>query len=276
MNPNTKTEQEIKRLEHKFEWVPYTGRGNDMCTEFDDRKLFIDQNNKPMWEFAVLKSIKLWYGMPSQNIEEKDEKGKHKASICDYEYDFPKKQKMVLGVELKYINTSNGEVRHVRHTCNISESTETEQSEYELAEGEFFCKVEFRYNNCFFEYMKFITNKNNFVQIGKNDQSTEKFIKHVTLNDSNEPYIIQCFIGKVDKLGLRVVAMKKITRNNYIFVHMMGVLRLRHRIKQNKEEEAKWKKRDELNRLRSDAERAVALVCLLPDNHFTNVMMYSA
>lgn len=279
------TSNDIKRLEHKFERTPYTGCQTKLSKHFDDISLFLDKNEKPMWEYAVLKGIKLHYGMPPQPDDQRKKMEGNKGGVLDETKEFPPQQKMILGIELTYINSSNGQEVKSDHKCNISETKENDHREYTLTEGEFFCKVEFRKIGTYFEYMKFITNKHNFVEIGDASEATRKHIQFVPLNFTQEPFIIQCFNGDMDFMGLRSIGMRQITRQNYIFVHMMGVLRLRHTIlKADVQQKENWKKEQiekidknvSLTPQKKEAFKSVVLVCLLPDNHFTNVMMYSA
>lgn len=143
-----KSEDGLYYLEYRFNDSPKFGCQTHLSKTFDDKDLFKDENENPTWESAVLKEIELYYGMPPQP--------KIPPVICDDNIEFPEHQKMILGIELTYAKSENGEEVKAKHSCDLSEATQVEKSNYILAEGEFFCKVEIKRKDRFFSYMKFI------------------------------------------------------------------------------------------------------------------------
>ena len=210
---------------------------------FNDCDLF----KGDLWKYAILKKLKLWWGSP-----EKKEISKIKT---------------LLGIQCVYQNIMTGEKKEsLIHSGKLS-SSDIIVKDIELKDGEYFHKfyIAFNYE---ISYIKFETNLKAFIEFGNKEN---KEMKTVMLN--KELNMIQCFIGYYNKNRILALQCKYISRNDFIIISIMDILRLRHHFKKNEKEKEKWSNKNILNKYSKDIKIIVKL-CLLPDNHFFSVIKY--
>ena len=211
---------------------------------FNDCDLF----KGDLWKYAILKKLKLWWGSP-----EKKEISKIKT---------------LLGIQCVYQNIMTGEKKEsLIHSGKLS-SSDIIVKDIELKDGEYFHKfyIAFNYE---ISYIKFETNLNSFIEMGtKNDGE----IKTVKLNNGKN--MIQCFIGYYNKDRILSLQCKYISLKNFNFIYLMDILRLRHFFKINQKEKDKWSNNLFLNKNKNTYIKAVAKLCLLPDNQFFCIIKY--
>ena len=210
---------------------------------FNDCDLFKEE----MWKYAVLKKIKMWWGSPQQKEISKT--------------------KTLLGIQCLYKNIISGEEKlSLVHSGKLS-SSDIVVKEIALKTGEYLTKfyIAFNYE---ITYIKFETNLNAFIEFGNKEN---KEMKTVMLNKGLN--MIQCFIGYYNKNRILALQCKYISRNDFIIISIMDILRLRHHFKKNEKEKEKWSNKNILNKYSKDIKIIVKL-CLLPDNHFFSVIKY--
>ncbi len=83
--------------------------------------------------------------------------------------------------------------------------------------------------------------------------------------------MIHSFVGFYNIYGLRALGCKHIYRKDYVLIHYMGILILRHIFKIDENERKKWEVPETLNKLPLEM-RAIAKLCALPDDIFVNVI----
>ena len=177
------------------------------------------------------------------------------------------KNKTLLGIQCKYKNIITGEEKEsLIHSGQLSSSDITEKN-IELKQGEYFKKfyIGFDYE---ISYIKFETNFNSIIEFG---QKINSEIKTVKLN--NDKNMIQCFIGYYNKDRITSLQCKYISIKNFNFINIIDILRLRHFFKMNEKEKEKWKNKKFLNKYNTYI-KAVAKLCLLPDNQFYSIMKF--
>ena len=199
------------------------------------------------WKYSILKKIKLWWGSPNQKEISKT--------------------KTLLGIQCKYKNIITGEEKEsLIHSGQLS-SSDTIVKDIELKPGEYFNKfyIGFDYE---ISYLKFETNNNLFLEFGN---KINTHLKTVKLNNGNN--MIQCFIGYYNKNRVMALQCKYISKKNFNFINMMDILRLRHFFKTHEKEKVQWENKSFLNKFNLYI-KAVAKLCLLPDNQFFNIIKY--
>ena len=87
--------------------------------------------------------------------------------------------------------------------------------------------------------------------------------------------MIHSLVGIFNICGLRALGCKHIYIKDFLLIHLMGILRLRHIFKIDEKERKKWGDPEALNKLPLEM-KAIAKLCALPDATFDVVMKYCA
>ena len=234
----------IDRIEEKYNSTPMYGVIAKEKLRFNDCDLF----KRDTWKYAVLKSIKLWWG--------------------SFQNKPISKTKTLLGIQCKYKNIITGEEKESLIHSGKLKSSDIIEKKIELKQGEYFNKfhIGFDYE---ISYIKFETNLNSFIEMGKKNDDE---IKTVKLNNGKN--MIQCFIGYYNKDRILSLQCKYISIKNFNFIYLMDILRLRHFFKINQKEKEKWSDKLFLNKNKNTYIKAVAKLCLLPDNQFFCIIKY--
>lgn len=233
-------------LEKKYDYTPVYGFAPRDKTRFCDADLFGEE----LWKYVVLKKIKVWWGTPKKTDE----------NIKD---------KCPLGIQCTYQDVVSGVQKESEQHCGELSSNDIEVKELELKEGDYFSKFNIGFDLTI-NHLKFTTKKGEFIEFG---EVKEEFEKTVLLNETKEPNMIQCFTGYYNSVGLRALGCSFISKKDFIFINLMGVLRFRHVIKINSDEREKWSKKQEIEKLPEDMQ-VIAKLCLLPDVQFASVMKF--
>ena len=212
---------------------------------FCDKDLFGDG----LWKYAILKKIKLWYGTPK---------------IGDKEV----KEKIILGIQCVYQDKITGIKIPTEYHCGDLSNDDIETNEYELKQNDYFTEFNINFEYAV-TYLKFTTRSGDFIELGREREDTKRTIE---FNTDKEPHMIHSFVGIYDIYGLRALGCKYICRKDYVLIHYMGILRLRHIFKIDENERKKWEVPETLNKLPLEM-RAIAKLCALPDDIFVNVIL---
>lgn len=206
----------------------------------------VDLFGAELWKYSVLKKITIWYGTPVGG-----------------------KEKQVIGIQCKYQQMLTGKKIESPIRSGDLTSGDIEVKQLELKEGDFFTKFNIAFDESII-YLKFTTFKKEVLEVGKIKEDTNKT---VDFNDDPEPHVIQCFTGNYNKTSLSALGVKHIKRKDFIIINLWGILRVRHLFLTNVEEKNKWSNKENLNKLEEPL-KALAKLCLLPDNQFTSVIKY--
>ena len=234
----------IDKIEEKYNSTPIYGVIlSKEKLRFNDCDLF----KRNSWKYAVLQKIKIWWGSPQ------------KKEIS--------KSQTLLGIQCKYKNIITGEEKESLIHSGKLLSSDIIVKDLELKQGEYFNKfyIGFDYE---ISYIKFETNLNSYLEFGKIIKSEMKTVK---LNSDKN--MIQCFIGYYNKDRIMALQCKYISIKNFNLISIMDLLRLRHFFKTNEKEKEKWKNTNILNKYNIYI-KAVAKLCLLPDNHFYSIIKF--
>ena len=231
-------------IEKKYESTPMYG-----VIQYGDKKKFNDCDlfKADLWKYAILIKLKLWWGSPD------------KKEIS--------KSKTLLGIQCRYKNIITGEEKESLIHSGKLLSSDIIIKEIELKHGEYITKfhIGFDYE---ISYIKFETNKNSIIELGNIINSE---IKTVKLN--NGINMIQCFIGYYNKNRILALQCKFISKKNFVFINIMDILRLRHFFRINNKEREKWQNKNIINKFNLFY-KAVAKLCMLPDNTFFDIIKY--
>ena len=231
-------------IESKYESTPIYGVISKNKKRFSDMDLF----KGDLWKYAILKSIKVWWGTPriSENIP---------------------KIKTLLGIQCLYKNIMTGEEKLSEAHCGILDSNDIMTSEVKLQPGDYFNQFHIGFDSPI-SYIKFATKNNEKIEFGK---PIKEEVKKVKLNMDIEPNMLQCFIGYYNENRVTALGCKYIKKSDYLFIYIMDILRLRHFFKVNPEEKAKWQDDNKLKQY-SLYIKTIAKLCLLPNNQFNCVI----
>ena len=117
------------------------------------------------------------------------------------------------------------------------EGDDIEVKKLTLEEGEFFCDVSLCFKH-YITYIKFTTNKNRTLEAGTFDEKLKRTFK---LNQVGPgPFMLQCLIGYFDDKGVTAFGIKSISKKNFVFLHFISVLILRHLFRVYKEFKKKY------------------------------------
>ena len=210
---------------------------------FNDMKLF----KAKTYLFTKLKKIKVWFGTPAD---------KSKAD----------KGKVVLGIESEYKLLNNQPKR------NLGEITSNDvvTAEVKLKDNtDFFTKL-FLCVEDVITFIKFMTKKGNVLEIGHCDKKT---MKEISLNNDQDPSIIQTLHGYYDNTGLRALGARYIQAKRFYFINNMEILGIRYKFKRDQKFREKWENEKNLQKL-DDSMRAIIKLAVLPDNTFGSIFKY--
>ena len=235
-------------MENFFEIIPFLGFYHRDCKKFIDKEIFEPQYHK----YIKLNKVKIWYG-PCPEIKD----GKENI-----------RGNNILGIQCEYSETITGKKKETEMHCGTLSSNNIITKELELVEGDYITKFYICYNDII-SYIKFITKREKFLEIGQYDKNCEKTI---TFNSDKYPHMIQSFHGYFNDYGLRALGCIHLKRKNYFFLNLIDVFRYRHFIKHNEKEKEKWTE-DQINNLKYE-EKAFLKLCLLPDSQFSSVIKF--
>lgn len=233
-------------IEKKYDSTPVYGYIPKEKTRFCDTDLFGEE----LWKYAVLKKIKVWYGSPKKTDE----------NI---------KEKCPLGIQCVYQDIVSGVKKTSEQHCGDLSSNDIETKEIELKEGDYFTKFNIGFDITI-NHLKFTTKKGEVLEFG---QVKEEYEKTIPFNEEKNPHMIQCFVGYYNSSGLRALGCRHISKKDFVFINLMGILRFRHVLKINNDEKEKWSKKESIEQLNFEM-KAIAKLCLLPDAQFASVMRF--
>ena len=232
----------------KYNTTPIYGIISKDKKRFSDCDLF----KADLWKYAVLKKIKIWWGTP--------QKSENNTKI-----------KTLLGIQCKYKNIMTGEEKESEAHCGILDSYDIEIKEINIKENDYFNHFYIGFDT-FISYIKFTTKNKEVIEFG---EKIKDEIKKVTINLGNEKNMVQCFIGYYNNYRITALGCKFIKKKDYILLHIMDILRLRHFFKVNQNEKEKWKDNNKLNQCNLYI-KTIAKVCLLPESIFCSIIKYCA
>ena len=236
-------------IEKKYDQTPIFGFIPKDKVRFNDKDIFGDE----LWKYAVLKKIKVWYGTCGAK------KGEEAP-----------KEKIPLGIQCTYQDSVTGALKTSEQHCGELTSNDIETKELELKENDYFTKFNIGFDT-YLTHLKFTTKNGEYIEFG---EVKPDFEKTVILNDDIKgPYMLQMFTGYINNCGLRALGVSFISKKDFILVSLMGVFRLRHILKTNKEENSKWTSEEKLKSLPEDM-KAVVRICTLPDSTFACVIRF--
>lgn len=233
-------------IESKYRQTPVFGIITREGKKFDHKELFKGE----LWRYAVLKSIKVWWGTPIRNG----------------------KDKTLLRIQCRYQNIMTGEIKDSNQHNSGSLSNDVDCKEIVLEQGDYFNQFHIGFDN-FISYIKFTTKEKKVIEFGLQDKN----VKTVKLNIDKVPNMLQCFIGNYSDNKITALGCKYIRKKDYIFLHLMDIFRIRHIFKTNEKEKQKW-----VNSIASTPERydiyikALVKLCSLPDTQFYTIIKYFA
>lgn len=218
--------------------------------KFNDNELF---KEKSMNKYNFIKKIKIWYGSPCPDKSVKQS---------------------ILGIQCEYNNNVLGTKKTSELHSGDLKGSDILINELELSEGEFVCKMFIKFGDNL-RFLKFVTNKGKELKAGKEECGLEI---NIPLNEKEgeNMEMINSFYGYYDKNGLKSLGCYHISKKNYVFLNCLGIFRLRHIIKTDQNEELKWKDKNNVEKLNDDAFKATAMLCLLPDTAYFEVIKFMA
>ena len=191
---------------------------------------------------TTVKSIKIWFGTPQG-----------------------KDSKAILAIQVKYINYITGKKEETRIQGAQIEGVDVEVKELEVNEGDFLSKFNIGFED-YINHIKFTTKKQQSIEFGNIIEANEKQSVR-EINDGNN--IILNIRGFYSPNGVRALGCDYMSFNNFCFIRLMDIFRLKNKIK--KEGSEKYTK--DISKL-NDAMKCVLKLCLLPDNQFLCVIKY--
>ena len=232
----------------KYNSTPIYGIISKDKKRFSDCDLF----KADLWKYAVLKKIKIWWGTPQKS-----------ESIL--------KIKTLLGIQCKYKNIMTGEEKESEAHCGILDSNDIEITEINIKDNDYFNHFYIGFDTSI-SYIKFTTKNNKIIECG---EKIKDELKTITINRGNEEKMVQCFIGYYNDYRITALGCKFIKKKDYILLHIMDILRLRHFFKVNQNEKEKWKDNNKINQCNLYI-KTIAKVCLLPEYQFYSIIKYCA
>jgi hypothetical protein len=236
-------------IESKYRRTPIFGIITREGKKFNHCELFKDE----LWKYAVLKSIKVWWGTPIRN-----------GTIG--------KEKTLLRIQCRYKNIMTGEVKDSNQYNSGSLSNDADYQEIVLEQNDYFNQFHIGFDT-FISYIKFTTKDKKKIEFGQ----PNKDVKTIKLNNEKEPNMVQCFIGYYNDNKITALGCNYIRKKDYIFLHLMDIFRIRHIFKTNEQEKQKW-----LNSIVSTPDlydiyiKALVKLCSLPDTQFYTIIKYFA
>ncbi len=117
---------------------------------------------------------------------------------------------------------------------------------------------------------KFITKKGNVLEIGHCDKNT---MKEISLNNDQDPSIIQTLHGYYDDSGLRALGARYIQAKRFYFINNMDILGIRYKYQKDKKFREKWENEENINKL-DNSMKAIIKLAVLPNNTFGVIFKY--
>lgn len=237
-------------IESKYRQTAVFGIISKEAKKFDHCELFKEK----LWKYAVLKSIKIWWGTPIRN------------GILG-------KEKTLLRIQCQYKNIMTGEIKDSNQHNSSSLSNDADNKEIVLEKGDYFNHFHIGFDT-YISYIKITTKNKKEIEFGEQKPNE---IKTLSLNYEKEPNMLQCFIGYYNDNKITALGCKYIKKRDYIFLHLMDILRIRHIFKTNAQEKQKW-----INLISSEAEKyniqfkTIVKLCILPDTQFFTIIKYFA
>lgn len=210
---------------------------------FNDMKLFTSKS----YLFTKLTKVTVWYGSTSDKSDKN-------------------KRKVVLGIEAEYKllkNKSNRNVKNILSNDIIVKEIKLKNS------SDFFTKLLFCVEDVI-TYIKFVTKKGNVLELGNFDENTSK---EISLNNDNDPSIIQTLHGYYDDSGLRALGARYIQAKRFYFINNIEILGIRYRIKRDEKFKEKWENEENIKKL-DVCMQAIIKLAFLPNNTFATVFKY--
>ena len=223
---------------------PSYGMINPMESKrFNDMKLFIGKS----YLFTKLKKIKVWFGTPSDKSKQNNKKA-------------------ILGIETEY-KLIKGKSK--RHLGSIT-SNDVVTAEVKLKDStDFFTKLYLCVEDVI-TFIKFMTKKGNVLEIGHCDKNT---MKEISLNNDQDPSIIQTLHGYYDDTGLRALGARYIQAKRFYFINNMDILGIRYKYQKDKKFREKWENEENINKL-DNSMKAIIKLAVLPNNTFGVIFKY--
>ena len=231
--------------ERKYESTPSYGFIMKDYKRFNDKQLFKGRT----YLFAILKSIKIWYGTPAKG-------------------DINLTEKAILGIECGYKILEGKAIKSEMHSGKI-ESNDVETESLELKEDDFFCKFHICFDDII-TYIKLESYKGKVIEKGKYD---EKLNREISFNADKNPHVIQYLYGFYDDYGLRAVGFQHVPKINMFVLSLISILRLRHQVKTDKKKRDYWSNENNLKDL-DIGMKAIAKCAFLPDGPFSTIFKY--
>jgi len=236
-------------IESKYRTTPIFGIIGKEAKKFVHSELFKGE----LWKYAVLKSIKIWWGTPMRN-----------GTLG--------KEKTLIRIQCKYKNIMTGEIKDSSPHNSGSLSNDADCQEIILEQGDYFNQFHIGFDT-YISYIKFTTKDKKVIEFGNPD----KDVKTIKLNNEKEPNMIQCFTGYYYDNKVTALGCKYIRKKDYIFIHLMDIFRIRHVFKTNEEEKKKWVNLINSNPKNYDIHtKTIVKLCSLPDTQFYTIIKYFA
>jgi len=195
--------------------------------------------------FTAIRSIKLWFGNPPEESQNKS----------------------LLGIQIMYINYSTGERKITEYQGAQIADENIETKELIIKDDDYLSKLYIGCNQ-FITHIKFETKKGKFIEFGTIDDNYEK----ATVNDVNEgKNIIVNIRGYSSQKGIRSLGVDFMPYKNFFYIRLIDLFRLRHRV--YKKENNKYKDPKEIDKLSYEMKCALK-ICQLPDTHFFCIIKY--
>ena len=234
-------------LEKRYQTTPCFGIVPMVKTRFSDCDLFPNEQ----WQYVALKKIKLWYGTPR--------KSESKTNL-----------RTLLGIQCTYINLIDSKkIKSNFHGGDLS-SSDIQVKEIELSEGDYFTNFYIAFDEDIY-HIKIVTKNQKFIEFGSTENKESD--KKIKINDNKNNYLLQCFNGYYNENKVSALGCKYISKSDYVFIHLIEILRVRHLFKRNKSEKAKWSDKNNLKKLSYEL-KVIAMLCTLPDAQFYSVIKY--
>ena len=212
-------------------------------TRFNDMKLFIGKS----YLFTKLKKIKVWFGTPSDKSKQNNKKA-------------------VLGIETEYKLIKD---KPKRHLGSIT-SNDVVTAEVKLKDNTDFLTKLYLCVEDVITFIKFMTKKGNVLEIGHCDKNT---MKEISLNNDQDPSIIQTLHGYYDDTGLRALGARYIQAKRFYFINNMDILGIRYKYQKDKKFREKWENEENINKL-DNSMKAIIKLAVLPNNTFGVIFKY--
>ena len=234
-------------LGKRYKTTPCFGIIPKAKIRFSDCDLFPNEQ----WQYVALKKIKLWYGTP-------------KILECKNNL------KTLLGIQCTYINLMNNKkIKSGYHGGDLY-SSDIQVKEIEITDDDYFSKFYIAFDEEIY-HIKIETKNNKLIEFGSTNNKEPD--KKIEINNGTNNFLMQCAIGHYNENKVTALGFKYISKSDFVFIHLIEILRVRHLFKINKEEKSRWTDKKNLNKLKYEL-KAIAMLCALPDSQFYTVIRY--